>query len=323
MRFNKLDLNLLVVLDALLTERNISRAAEKVHLSQSTLSHSLARLREYFEDELLVQVGRKMELTPRAEALRDPVRDVLVRIGMTIAVEPEFDPAQSDREFSVFVSDYSMEVLMPHLLALAHEQRSKVRFRFLPQTAKPHRALERGEADMLLIPSGYCSPDHPTETLFQEHFHCVVWSESQLAGGELTIERYQEAGHVVMQPTDSEQPAFESWFVQRYGVSRRIDVTTYTFTSLPALVVGTELIATVHARLARRAAKSLPLTLFAPPLPMPAMEQAIQWHKYRTNDPGLVWLRFLLKHAALRMDTPHEATRPQPGSLQASARGEP
>ena len=101
MRFNKLDLNLLVALDALLTEQSISRAAEKIHLSQSAMSNALARLREYFDDELLIQVGRRMEPTPRAEVLRDAVNDVLRRIEGSIAAQPAFVAAESTREFVV------------------------------------------------------------------------------------------------------------------------------------------------------------------------------------------------------------------------------
>lgn len=119
MRFNRLDLNLLVALDALLTERSITRAAERVHLSQSAMGNALGRLREHLGDELLVQVGRQMELTPRAEVLQEAVRDVLVRIDTSIAAQPEFNCSRSDREFKLFISDYSMDMLMPHALALA------------------------------------------------------------------------------------------------------------------------------------------------------------------------------------------------------------
>ena len=92
MRFNRLDLNLLVALDALLTEGSITKAAERLNLSPSATSNALSRLREYFEDELLVQVGRRMEPTPRAQGLQEAVREVLVRVDSTIAQQPEFDP---------------------------------------------------------------------------------------------------------------------------------------------------------------------------------------------------------------------------------------
>ncbi|MCE4556600.1 LysR family transcriptional regulator [Roseateles cellulosilyticus] len=301
MHFNKLDLNLLVALDALLTERSISRAAERLHMSQPAMSNALARLRSYFDDPLLVQVGRKMEATPRAEALREAARDVLVRVDATITAQPRFDATQSDREFNLLVSDFTLSVIGQHLVALASRQSAKVRFRFHSQVDNPQRALERGEADMLVIPSGYCSPDHPTETLFEEEFSCVVWRESRLARqGSLSFDDYTAAGHVVVQPPGG--MTFESWFMQRYGVSRRIDVTSFSFATAPSLVVGTERIATVHSRLARLAASQLPLVLLEPPMPMPRMVQAIQWHKYRTQDPGLLWLRHLLRDAAAEMD---------------------
>jgi len=301
MHFNKLDLNLLVALDALLTEQSISRAADRLHMSQPAMSNALGRLRDYFDDPLLVQVGRKMEPTPRAEALKDAVRDVLVRIDTTIAAQPRFDPAQSDREFHLLVSDFTLSVLGPHLVSLAAAQSDTVRFQFHSQVDNPQRVLERGEADMLVIPTGFCSPDHPTETLFEEEFCCVVWSDSRLARqGQLSFADYTAAGHVVMQPPGG--ITFETWFMQRYGVSRRIEVTSFSFATAPSLVVGTERIATIHSRLARIAARHLPLTLLPTPMPTPRMEQAIQWHKYRTQDPGLVWLRDLLRQAARAMD---------------------
>jgi LysR family nod box-dependent transcriptional activator len=301
MRFNKLDLNLLVALDAMLKERSISRAAEKLHVSQPAMSSALSRLREYFNDELLVQVGRKMEPTPRAQVLQEAVRDVLVRVDTTIAAQPEFDPATAEREFRLFVSDYTLDVLMPHVLALAGEQAPAVRFQLLSQVDQPQRSLERGEADLLVIPKSYCSPEHPQERLFNEEFCCIVWDRSRWFGRTLSFEDYVSAGHVVMQPSGG-QPAFESWFMQRYGISRRIEVTTYSFTSAPRLVVGTQRIATVHMRLAQQVQQSLPLQALTLPVPVPPMEQSMQWHKYRTQDPGLMWLRGLLHQAVQLMD---------------------
>jgi len=302
MRFNRLDLNLLVALDALLTDRSITKASERLNLSPSATSNALARLREYFDDELLVQVGRRMEPTPRAQSLQEAVRDVLLRVDSTIAIQPEFDPSTSDRVFRIFVSDYTQMVFVPHMLALASEERCTARFELLPQVSNPQRSLERGEADLLIIPRGFLSPDHPEEVLYTEDFVCVVWRDSALARGELTFDRYLAAGHVLMQPPDGIGDSFEAWFVKRYGVTRRVAVTSYGFSALPAMVVGTELIATVHTRLARALQPAWPIELRPPPLPITAMEQGLQWHKYRAQDPGLVWLRGLLRRAVARMD---------------------
>jgi LysR family transcriptional regulator, nod-box dependent transcriptional activator len=302
MRFNKLDLNLLVALDAMLTETSISRAAERLHMSQSAMSNALGRLRDYFGDELLVQVGRRMELTPRAEVLRDAVHDVLLRVDTSIAAQPEFIPAQSDREFRIFVSDFTLTALMPHVLARVHAQAPGVRFSLMPQVEDPARALERGEVDLLVLPQDYHSPGHPTEVLFQESFSCVVWSGGRYARAPLTFEQYSSAGHIAVQPGSTHHTSFEGWFVQRFGLARRDEVTVYSFAAAPGLVVGTDRIATVHTRLARLAAQHLPLTLHAPPLGFPEMKQAMQWHKYRSNDPGLTWLRDLFLRAVADMD---------------------
>lgn len=302
MRFNRLDLNLLIALDVLLTERSITRAAERLKLTPSAVSSALSRLRDYFDDELLVQVGRKMEPTPRAEGLHDAVRDVLVRIDSTIATKPLFDPATTDRTFRIFVSDYTQFVLVPHVLALAAEQRCTARFEFLPQVTNPQRNLERGEADLLIIPSGFLSPDHPQEVLYEEQFVCVMWSEADLARQEFDFERYTKAAHVVMQPPGIAGESFEAWFVRRYGITRRVAVTTYGFVTMPALVLGTEYVATVHARLARQFTERWPLVVRQPPLQFEPMQQSVQWHKYRTQDPGLLWLRGLLRQAVTRMD---------------------
>jgi LysR family nod box-dependent transcriptional activator len=243
-----------------------------------------------------------MEPTPRAQGLQEAVRDVLVRVDSTIAIQPQFEPSKSDRVFRIFVSDYTQMVFVPHVLALASEERCTARFEFLPQVSNPQRSLERGEADLLIIPRGFLSPDHPEETLHTEDFVCVIWRDGTLARGELTFERYLAAGHVLMQPPGNVGDSFEAWFVKRYGVTRRVAVTSYGFSALAAMVVGTDLIATVHARLARALQPAWPIELRTPPLPITAMEQGLQWHKYRTQDPGLVWLRGLLRRAVERMD---------------------
>ncbi|VWD35671.1 LysR family transcriptional regulator [Burkholderia contaminans] len=308
MRFNKLDLNLLVALDALLSEQNISRAAEKIHLSQSAMSNALSRLREYFNDELLVQVGRKMEPTPRAEALKDAVRDILVRVDATVTAQPEFVPGRSNRLFRLFVSDYTVTTLMPHLLALAYQQAPGIRFELRPQITYPHRMLERGEADLLIIPKEYCSTEHPAEVLLEETYCCAVWDQSHLANGDMTTERYMAAGHIVVQVGEG-QSALEDWFMQRLGVVRRVEASTFSFVSPAHLLVGTDRIATMHRRLAQQAMRSLPIAMRDVPVPVPTMEQAMQWHKHRTSDPGLSWLRTLLMQAVAVMDEARHDSR--------------
>jgi DNA-binding transcriptional LysR family regulator len=302
MRFNKLDLNLLVALDILLAECSIKRAADRLRISASATSSALMRLREYFDDELLVQVGRKMEPTPLAQALREDVRDVLTRIDATIVTRGEFVPSESEREFRLCVSDYTMATLMPHVLALAWRRAPKVRFSMLPQTENPQQTLAGGDADLILFPEDYRCLDHPYEPVFTEGFACVVWKGSMLARNPMTFDDYLAASHVVMQPLSVAMTSFEAWFVQKYGLNRRVDVTTYTFSSAAQLVVGTDRVATVHRRLARIMQEAYPVEVLPPPMPIPEIQQVIQWHKYRGSDGGLRWLRDLMREGAENMD---------------------
>ena len=336
MHFNKLDLNLLVALDALLIEANISRAAARVRLSQSAMSNALARLRAFFDDELLVPVGRTLELTPRAKALKEAVRDVLMRVESAVAAEPQFDPSRSDRTFQLLVSDYTTVTLMPHLLALARRQSSTVHFLLcpLPHMDQPQRALGRGEADMMVVPRNYCSPDHPVEALFDEEYVCAVWNESRFArAGSLSRDDYAAADHVEVQPSGIGQPTLDTWFLERSGMERRIEVRTFSFIAAPFLVLGTDRIATIQSRLGRMARQFLPLTIFETPLPLPTMAQSMQWHKYRSRDPGLVWLRGLMHQAVQEMDgqaksagptsAPSRAPAAVPASASAGRTGKP
>jgi DNA-binding transcriptional LysR family regulator len=299
MRFKNLDLNLLVVLDALLTEGSVTRAARVLHRSPSAISDALGRLREYFDDELLAPVGRQLQPTPRAESLKAMVRDILVRIETSVTVQPTFDPAATDRRFRIHVSDFTQFVLGPAVMAQTARARSKAILHFLPQAVHPHRDLERGDADLLILPAGRVSPEHPGEALFTERFACVVWRHGPLADGPWDTARYAAASHVVMRPISAQDDsAYEDTHLRRAGVERRIAATTFGFATLPSLVVGTGHVATMQASLARQLSRLWPLTLRPCPIEIPPMAQVMQWHSYRARDPGLAWLRQVMHHAA-------------------------
>jgi len=300
MRFKKLDLNLLVALDHMLNLKSVSRAAEQMNMSQSAMSNALTRLRDYFDDPILMQVGRQMELTARAEAMRDAVRDILVRVEATVSIDPAFVAKDSTREFRILLSDYTMAVLMPHVLALAYEQSPTVRFCLMPQVEHPYLAIERGDADVLIAPPVFCSPDHPSEMLFRDHFSGIFWNRGRFAGRPLTYDDYISAGHVRMMPPNN-TTSFESQFLEMRGIHRRIDVTTYSFSALANLVIGTDRIATVHGLLARQALHHMPVEMIALPFENDPLDQTMQWHGYRSQDPGIVWLTDLFHQAVARM----------------------
>ena len=294
MRFNKLDLNLLVALNALLAERNISRAAEKIFLSQPATSSALARLRAYFNDELLVSSGRQLILTPRAKELVEPVREILMRIDTTIAAQPLFDPATETRSFTLLVSDYTTAVLIPPLLEALYREAPGIRIRLRDQTDRPAEVLEQGEADFLVIPSQYQAKDHPSAALFEEEYLCVTWEGNTRVRERLTFDDYLACGHVIatfINTHTNPLATFDGWFMESFDVKRRVEVTVPSMSALPALVVGTDRIATVHRRIAERAQERLPIKLWEPPPRIPHLVQMLQWHKHRTNDPAIAWIR--------------------------------
>ena len=297
MRFNNLDLNLLVALDHLLQLRSVSAAAERMNMTQSAMSNALHRLRDYFDDELLVKVGRRLEPTPRAEALKDAVRDVLVRVDWTIAKTPGFDAATSDRQFNLLVSDYTLATLAPAVLARCGAAAPGVRFNFMHQIDTPETMLDRGDVDLLVIPSEYASRRHPSEVIYEEEFVAIAWARGPLARAPLTRRAFLDAPHVVAQPQSAAQ-SLESVYFRRLGVARRVEVTTFSFGTIPQLIVNTDRLATVHRRLAERAREQLPIAVLKLPFRLPRMKQTLQWHKYRAQDGGLIWLRGLIREAA-------------------------
>ena len=181
MRFHHLDLNLLVALDVLLEEQNITRAAERLHMTQSATSGVLGRLRTFFEDELLVQVGRKMQPTPYALELAQPVREVLLTIRSSITAKPVFDPSSSKRHLRLVTSDYLISVLFAQVIQKIHLQAPHITFEMISPGDNSAELLMRGEVDMMIVPERYLIDGHPSQLLFEEDHVCVVWRDNPQA----------------------------------------------------------------------------------------------------------------------------------------------
>lgn len=289
MRLEKLDLNLLVALDALLQERGVSLAADRLHLSQSATSGALARLREYFRDDLLVVSGRSMALTPRAEDLVDPVRAVIEQIRATIMVAEPFDPATSDRTLAIMATDYIFEILIrPAVVAWATEAPG-VKFELVPIVEHPVEALQRGRADLLIGIDNVVSTEHPSALLYTEDFVIAGWQENPALAGPLTLDVYEQLGHVAVrfgQATSS----YEATAARLRSGLRRVEVIAPSFMSVGGLLVGTHRIATIHRLLALRMAEFLPLKLVELPFELPPVREMAQWSSRGANDPAVAWL---------------------------------
>jgi LysR family nod box-dependent transcriptional activator len=297
MDLHRLDLNLLVALDALLAERSITRAAERLHLSPSATSGALSRLRSYFHDDLLKQEGRRMVPTPLGETLQTSVRDCLLHVQATVDVRPQFDPASSTRKFTLMMSDYVSAVLMPDVITRVQREAPGVVIELIANS-QPWAALDRGEADFLVIPENFTRREHPSETLFEDEFVCVCWNGNTLIGDAISSEQFLKLSHVVARIGTERPPTIDAWFFERYGHVRRVGVVAMNFTSVPHLLIGTPRIALMHQRLAITLSKSMPIKVLKAPFEMPKLVEVIQWHRYRDADPGRKWLYGLLKSAA-------------------------
>lgn len=309
--FHHFDVGLLEALDALLSEKSVTRAGERLHLSQPATSIILARLRRYFGNELLVRAGRRMVLTPLAESLVQPVRECLIRIQHTVASKAEFNPASSSRRFCLAVSDYVTAVLISRALQEAARQAPGITFELVRLDENIEKRLEKGEIDFVIRPMVHALAMHPKESLFEDTHTCVVWSRNRAVGKGLTRKQFLDLGHVAVHFGHA-SAIFEDWFAARYGETRRIEVVAQDFETACRLVVGTNRIATVMSRMAALCAAYLPIRLIPPPFAVPAVTHCLQWHRYQDQDPGTIWLRALLRDTAGKLE-PARDPRKTPG----------
>jgi LysR family transcriptional regulator, nod-box dependent transcriptional activator len=299
MRYRRLDLNLLIALDVLLAEKSVTRSATRMNITQPAMSGALARLREYFEDPLIVQVGRHMELTPLAQSLVTPIHEIIMRIDSAIATEPVFEPHKSQRHFSMTASDYVMRVFLQDVLAHLHREAPGITFEFRQSSVRVQDELESGEVDFVIGPEIDVLSEHPQRVLFEDTYTLIAWSGSSIVGDSLSLDDYLALNHVVFRSQREGMPWLERWIEKRYGDIRRVDVAVHNFTLLPHLVIGTDRVATVQTRLAHQYARVLPIKLIPPPLELPKLVEVMQWHIHRDQDPANQWLRnVLVEHAA-------------------------
>ena len=265
MRFNRLDLNLLLALDALLEEQNITRAAARVNVSQSAMSGMLARLREFFEDDLLAAVGRNMELTVLGRQLVGPVRDLILHVHATVGIRVSFDPARETRTMKIMVSDYATEVFLNKVIARVLRDAPNMTLDLVPLADDAAEKLRRGENDFLIIPRNFLDPEHPQRLLFEDHYCVVIWEGNTQVGDKLDAETYERLSHIAPMLGRPRSATMEELMLQAQDVKRRIRVTTSDFSSMATALVGTDLVATMHTRLALACARRLPIRV----LPLP------------------------------------------------------
>ncbi|RWC99651.1 MAG: LysR family transcriptional regulator [Mesorhizobium sp.] len=301
MRFKGLDLNLLVVLDALLTERNLTAAANSINLSQPAMSAAVGRLRHYFNDELFTMSGRERVLTPRAETLAPAVRGALLHIQCSIISWEPFKPAQSDRRFRIMVSDFVTLVFFEKVVERVAREAPAVSFELLPLDDDPDDLLRRGDVDFLICPELFMSSAHPRAALFDETFVCVGCPTNKQLPGQLTFERYVTMKHIAFRLGRAQMPSIEERFLLEHGLKRRVEIIVQAFSMIPPMVSCTSRIATMPLRLVQRFKNTFPLRIIELPRPLPTFTEAVQWPTLHNSDPASTWMRQIMLQEASRM----------------------
>lgn len=295
MRFKGLDLNLIIALDVLLEERSVSAAATRMNLTQPALSAALSRLRRYFEDDLLLAVGRRMIPTPLAEELRPLTKQLMRDASAFINMSSGFDPATSKRRFAIGTSDYILTVLIAPMLAHLENIAPGVQFDVFPTGPEINERLERGDIDLVIGPEPFLSPSAPSELLFEEQHVVLGWNGNPAMHAPLDIDRFFALGHVAVRIGMGRELSFAERHLQAYASRRRIEVTTTAFSSTPCLLVGTSRIAVLQQRLAATLLSTLPLTMQPLPIKIPLLKELVQFHSTRRGDAGLRWLIDILR----------------------------
>jgi DNA-binding transcriptional LysR family regulator len=298
MRLASLDLNLLVALNALLEERNVTRAGQRLGLSQPSTSALLARLRRHFDDDLLTRVGNNYELTPLALTLRERSAAAIDIVERTFATQSSFDPATTDQQFSLVVSDYAIMVLGDALLRLlrAHAPRARLHLRELgvASRAPDFDALLR-TVDGVVLPHGYAS-GYPSTSLYRDEWVVVAAADNAAISDEPTVAELAGAPWLV---THHRPAAVSAPFhrLSALGVEPRVAGEVDNFQSLPMLVAGSDRVATVPRRLAERLAGATGTRVLPLPVDAGPIVESLCWHPAHTRDPAHTWLRQAVRDA--------------------------
>jgi len=290
-----LDVNLLRVLDVLLEEQNVTRTAERLDLTQSTVSGALRRLRDIFGDPLFVRQQRGLLPTPRGLALVGPVKEALASIGRVLDAEP-FDPARTERVFTISASDYAQLALLPRLAERLAREAPGSRLATRPTNRRrAHEELANGRLDLWLTIPEAASGTLRARTLWAETYVCAMRAGHGLAGGPMSLEAFAAARHVVVSPERGEFRAATDIALAAVGRSRSVVMSTDGFAVVPAVLAASDLIAMLPSRLVAGDSR---LAAVAPPVAVPGFALIAAWHERLQQDPAHAWLRALVADIA-------------------------
>jgi len=298
MNLGRLDLNLLVALEALIDEAHVTRAAERVGISQPAMSDALQRLRQHFGDELLVRVGRQYQLTALAVELREPLHELVQLAEGIVQRRERFDPSTDPRIFNVVASEYSAYVLIQPLLKRIAREAPGISLH-LQRTSRGEPEKATSDINLGLWPSHAAAElGLPSEILFHDRWVGAVWTGNTDVGTHVTLAEYMQLPHAVYQLGTTGAYGIADRLMFDLNQSRKVQVTVDSFVLLPLLLEGTPQVALVHERLARRLAAGANLRLVELLFETPPVAEAMYWHSRNTSDPAHRWLRAMLREVA-------------------------
>jgi DNA-binding transcriptional LysR family regulator len=288
---SRLDLNLLVAFDALLTERSVTRAAARLGLGQSAMSHNLGRLRTLFGDELLTRGAEGMRPTPRALALADPVRVTLAQIQAAVLQREAFDPSTAERTFRVGLADSIEVAVIPGLLARLRTLAPSVSLRLRSiNRISILEELDTGKLDLGIGVFDLGQIHHKRRALYSDSFLCLFNPAQLNFTAPISIDDYLSVPHVLTSLTDDAHGAVDE-ALAKHKLKRTIALTTPGFLAVPFVVRRAPVITTMPSRLARYFAEAFGLATSPAPIELPTFTISLLWHASFDHDPGHVWLR--------------------------------
>jgi DNA-binding transcriptional LysR family regulator len=289
MDLNRIDLNLLVSLDVLLAERNVTHAARRLSLSQPALSAQLRQLRELFRDPLLLPAARGMTPTARALELQAPLREMLATLSGLVAERQPFDPASAEHTFRIATTDSIQSVVCVPLIARLRSLAPRARVALFPATPKLPEQLASGELDLTLVTPQAMPASLKNRPLYDESFLCLLRPGHPAAARPLDLDTFCSLDHVLVSPAGGGFSGAVDVALGKLGRSRRVVVSVNSFLLAPELVAESDLVCTVPARLARRWADRL--AVMAPPCEVDSFAVHMGWHPRAHSDPAQRWLR--------------------------------
>lgn len=307
MDLGKVDLNQLVHLDALLRERNVTRAANHLGITQPAMSNSLKRLRQLFEDPLLVRTSEGMAPTELALQIRPAIRDILFNIEKVIQPARDFD-LHSSRVFRIMASDYAESTLIPDVLSAVRKQAPNITLDMLTPSDVTFEDVEQGRVDMAINRFDTIPQSFHQKALWTDTFSCLMSAQNPLVN-DFTLENYLAASHiwvsktgfgvgVGVNPEDVQRLGWVDEALVKLGAKRNISVFTRHYQVAMLLAKQHDLVATLPSRVARLKSESAQLVLKEPPFNIPPIELTMAWSPLLHHNPGHRWLRKLIADVA-------------------------